>query len=98
MKNLAALSIGLFWTYSLAGSLYANEEIKCKSPDGKFALRLTFDDLQPLHGDAAIIETGTKKVAVQLNGDQPYADSKLVWSKDSRRVASFRVAMRCRAE
>jgi hypothetical protein len=69
VKNLAALFIGLFWAYPLAVSLYASEEIKCKSPDRKFALRLTFNDLQPLHGDAAIIETGTKNVAVQLNGD-----------------------------
>jgi len=71
-------------------SLTAHESISCKSPDGKFALRQTFNDINPIHGDTAIIETGTRKVAVQLHGDEPAGSEKLVWSKDSQRVASFR--------
>lgn len=71
-------------------SLTAGERIDCKSPDGKFALRETFNELNPIHGDSAIIESGTRKVAVQLHGDEPAGSEKLVWSKDSRRVASFR--------
>ncbi|PYL26368.1 MAG: hypothetical protein DMF37_02425 [Verrucomicrobia bacterium] len=71
-------------------SLTAGEHIYCKSPDGKFALRETFTELNPIHGDTAIIETGTRKVAVQLHGDEPAGSEKLVWSRDSRRVASFR--------
>lgn len=71
-------------------SIAADDRIFCKSPDGKFALRTTFTDLVPSHGDAAIIETGTNKVAVQVHGDVGAGSEKLVWSKDSRRVASFR--------
>ena len=50
-------------------SLTADDRIFCKSPDGKFALRTTFTEFVPSHGDAAIIETGTNKVAVQVHGD-----------------------------
>ena len=71
-------------------SLTAGEHVHSKSPDGKFALRTTFTELVPSHGDAAIIETATRKVAVQLHGDEPVGSEKLVWSKDSQRVASFR--------
>jgi hypothetical protein len=71
-------------------TLSAGERIDCKSPDGKFALRETFNELNPIHGDSAIIESGTRRIAVQLHGDEPTGSEKLVWSKDSRRVASFR--------
>jgi len=59
-------------------SLTAGERIDCKSPDGKFALRETFNELNPIHGDSAIIESGTRKVAVQLHGDEPAGSEKLV--------------------
>ena len=71
-------------------SIAADDRIFCKSPDGKFALRTTFTDLVPSHGDAAIIETDTSKVAVQIHGDEAATSEKSVWSKDSRRAASFR--------
>jgi hypothetical protein len=85
-------SFAIYCALLVAGSisLSAHENICSQSPDGKFALRQTFNDLNPIHGDTAIIETGTHKVAVQLHGDEPAATEKLVWSKDSRRVASFR--------
>jgi len=87
LKTFAICS-GLLLTAAI--SLTAHENISCKSPDGKFALRQTFNDINPIHGDTAIIETGTRKVAVQLHGDEPAGSEKLVWSKDSQRVASFR--------
>jgi hypothetical protein len=34
--------------------------------------------LNPVHGDTAIIETGTNKVAVQLTGDEPYGRFRIV--------------------
>jgi hypothetical protein len=71
-------------------TLTAGEHISSKSPDGKFALRTNFTEYVPSHGDAAIIEVATNKVAVQLHGDEPAGSEKLVWSKDSQRVASFR--------
>src|SRR5438552_7925088 len=87
LKTFAICS-GLLLTAAI--SLTAHENISCKSPDGKFALRQTFNDINPIHGDTAIIETGTRKVAVQLHGDEPAGSEKLVWSKDSHRVVSFR--------
>lgn len=47
-------------------ALRAGEQITCKSPDGKFALRQGLNDLNPIHGDAAIVETATKKMAVPV--------------------------------
>jgi hypothetical protein len=71
-------------------SLTAGEHISSKSPDGKFGLRTNLTEFVPSHGDAAIIEVATNKVAVQLHGDEPAGSEKLVWSKDSQRIASFR--------
>jgi hypothetical protein len=81
---------GLLASYSLVVSAKAGERILSKSPDGKFALRETLTELNPVHGDTAIIEIDTGKVAVQLHGDAPVATERLIWSKDSRRVAGFR--------
>jgi hypothetical protein len=88
--KLGSFAICYALLLSTTVSLTAGEHIDCKSPDGKFALRETFNELNPIHGDTAIIETGTRKVAVQLHGDEPAGSEKLVWSKDSQRVASFR--------
>jgi hypothetical protein len=91
MIQMKTFSISCALLLSCSVSLEAGERIVCKSPDGRFALRETFADTQPYHGDTAIVETGTHKVVAQLNTDQPPADkSKLVWSDDSRRLAYFR--------
>jgi hypothetical protein len=90
MSKLKAFATCCALLLSTALSLTAGERIDCKSPDGKFALRETFNELNPIHGDSAIVETGTRNVAVQLHGDEPAGSEKLVWSKDSQRVASFR--------
>ena len=74
----------------LAQLLQASEHVCCKSPDGKFALRETLTELNPVHGDTAIIEMATGKVIVQLHGDAPVATERLCWALDSRRVAYFR--------
>ena len=85
-----ALSISCALVLSCSVSALAHEVNTCKSPDGKFALHETFNDLVPIHGDSAIIESGTGKVVMQLHGDEPAGSEKLVWSKDSQRVVSFR--------
>jgi hypothetical protein len=41
----------------LAQLLQASEHVCCKSPDGKFALRETLTELNPVHGDTAITES-----------------------------------------
>lgn len=68
-------------------SLGAEEIIKDKSPDGKFALQL----IRSNDGwDAAIVELPTKKKVTESEAAGVVEqDVKLVWSKDSQRVAYF---------
>jgi hypothetical protein len=82
MRTIALLASILVAT-SFVLSLKAEEIIKDKSPDGNFALQL----IQGNDGwDAAIVELPTKK---KLTEPEAARDVKLVWSKDSRRVAYF---------
>jgi hypothetical protein len=67
-------------------SLKANDLIKDKSPDGKFALRIVNEE----DWEAAIIEVRTKKKVMDLETYGSYTkEAQLVWSKDSKRVAHF---------
>src|SRR5262245_15552772 len=90
MAEAKALTICCALLLTSTLSLTAGEHVSSKSPDGKFALRETFNELVPIHGESAIIENGTGKVVMQLHGDEPAGSEKLAWSKDSQRVASFR--------
>jgi hypothetical protein len=65
----------------VASSLQAEEIIKDKSPDGKFALRIE-------GWDTEIIESATKKKVIDLE-NLPGHDATLIWSGDSQRVAYF---------
>jgi hypothetical protein len=68
-------------------SLKANDLIKDKSPDGKFALRIDKGDED---WEAAIIEVRTKKKVMDLETYGSYTkEARLVRSKDSQRVAHF---------
>jgi len=72
-------------------SLFADEYVTSKSPDGKFALHVTRGDKQPFPQSDALIERATRKVIVDLDKDALYApDAKLVWSADSKRFAYVR--------
>jgi hypothetical protein len=68
-------------------SLKAEELIKDKSPDEKFALRITNGE----EGwEAAIIEVETKKNVLVLEAEGTYVrDAKVIWSRGSKRVACF---------
>jgi hypothetical protein len=67
--------------------LGAEEVIKDKSPDGKFALVISGNEYYP---EAALIELGTKRKLVDLGSVGFFRhDTKLVWSADSQRVACF---------
>jgi hypothetical protein len=67
--------------------LKAQEIIKDKSPDRKFAMRIAKGEED---WEAAIIEVRTKKKVIDLEAYGSYAkDARLVWSKDSQRVAHF---------
>jgi len=61
--------------------LGAEEVIKDKSPDGKFALVISGNEYYP---EAALIELGTKRKLVDLGSVGFFRhDTKLVWSADS---------------
>jgi hypothetical protein len=83
MKSVIALSVLLISPMGQA----AEEVIKDKSPDGKFALRVTKDDMG---GSAAIVDLKSKGEVATMETYQNYTEeAHLVWSKDSQRVAYF---------
>lgn len=96
MKNrpILGLSMSLAGLLSICWSAESAEPkdiIRDKSPDGKFALRLTKEDVG---WGAAIIDLKTKSDVVGLEiyqnqGDAFIKQGHLVWSKDSQRVAYF---------
>jgi hypothetical protein len=89
LKNLAVLSSGLLGICCLVVSLDASEEITCKSPDGKFALRCVSADSQPYNGDTAILDMTARKTVLPLDPNWTLGQVKLVWSPNSQRVAYF---------
>jgi hypothetical protein len=71
----------------LVPSLQAKDIIRDKSPDGKFALRITKEDQG---WGAAIISLKNKEDVIGLEIYQNFTEeAHLVWSKDSQRVAYF---------
>jgi hypothetical protein len=65
----------------------AGAEIKCTSPDGKFALRMARAEEK-----MSIIDRKSQKVMQELEwtGNSDENDAKLVWSADSKRVVYVR--------
>jgi hypothetical protein len=88
-KNSVLIAAGLLASCCLAVSLKAGETTTCESPDGKFALRHVYTDMNPCVGDTAIIETATHKTILPLTSNRVLGELKLVWSADSQRVAYF---------
>jgi hypothetical protein len=70
-------------------SAQAGETVTCQSPEGKFALRHVYADMNPSVGDTAIIETATHKTVLPLTSNRVLGELKVVWSDDSQRVAYF---------
>ena len=91
MTKLKSLSIaaGLVASCCLAVSLQAREVVTCESPDGKFALRHSYAEQQPYAGDTAIVEVATGKTVQPLDSNWEIGRLKLLWSRDSQRVAYF---------
>jgi len=91
VTKLKSLSIaaGLVASCCLAVSLQAREVVTCESPDGKFALRHSYAQQQPYAGDTAIIEVATGKTVQPLDSNWEIGRLKLLWSRDSQRVAYF---------
>jgi hypothetical protein len=82
LLSILILVLGYF-----VASAAEKEIIKDKSPDGKFALRIWKGE----EGwEAAIVDVRTKKSVVDLDVYGNYVEGmRLVWSKDSKRVAQF---------
>jgi hypothetical protein len=69
-------------------SLFADAYVDSKSPDKKFALRVTREDQQPYRQSAALVEVKTRKVILNLDTNQVFdPEAKLAWSSDSQWVA-----------
>jgi hypothetical protein len=86
MKTIVASGFILIGSCLLAAP-EAKDIIRDRSPDGKFALRITKDDMG---GSAAIIDLKGKGEVATLEVYQNYTEqARLVWSKDSQRVAYF---------
>jgi hypothetical protein len=81
-------SLTSFAVLLVSTSLFADEFVDSKSPDGKFALRVTREDQQPYRQGAALVEAKTRKVILDLDTNQVFDPvAKLVWSSDSQWVA-----------
>ena len=69
----------------------ADEYVASKSPDGKFALRVTRGDKQPFPQSDVLIERSRGKVIVEFDKDALFApEAKLVWANNSQRFAYVR--------
>lgn len=86
VRNISAFAVILI-VNCLVPSLHAKDTIRDKSPDGKFALRITKED----EGwAAAIISLKNNNDVAALEIYQNFTEeAHLVWSKDSQRVAYF---------
>src|SRR2546426_3347723 len=84
-------SLTSFAILLVSTSLFADEYVKSKSPDGKFALHVTRGDKQPFPQSDSLIERASRKVIVDLDKEQPFdPEAKLVWTSDSQRFAFVR--------
>src|SRR6266404_7178699 len=71
--------------------LIADEYVDSKSPDGKFALRVTRGDEQPFPQSDVLIERAARKVVLDLDNNQPFdPNAKFFWTGDSQRFAYVR--------
>ena len=79
-------AVSLAATLGLSVTIYADEFIKDRSPDGRFALQLSADQDE---FELGLVDLGTHKELVSLASlGGPYAKSShLIWSPDSKRVA-----------
>src|SRR6266404_8452022 len=92
LRRILEVSAGAAAVALLTGlPLVADEYVNSKSPDGKFALRVTREDKQPYRQGDVLIERASRKVVLDLDKDQPFdPEAKLVWSSNSQWVAFVR--------
>jgi hypothetical protein len=90
VKKLSLLALIPF-AFLLTSGLRADDQIRYRSPDGTFALRVAYPQNESAEVESGIVELSTHKVLLNLHGPgRPFIDeAKLVWSPDSQRVAFF---------
>lgn len=88
-EDVRATYSALFGTFLLAVSLSGREEITCRSPDGKVALRCVYADAQPYNGNTAIVELPARKTVFVLDPEWTLGNVRLLWSADSQCAAYF---------
>jgi hypothetical protein len=70
----------------------ADEYLTSKSPDDKFALRVSRGDKQPFPQSCEIVDAKTRQVILALDKDSFFDPAaKLIWSNDSQWAAYFTV-------
>ena len=90
---VAGLAAFLIWTGAIAAD---DHQTKDPSPDGKFAMLLTNDQVEAGRVKIQLIETNSRKVVLDLaDSGHPHAeDCKLLWAPDSQRVVFYEAIQR----
>ena len=71
------------------GELRANPQVSDRSPDKKYALWQEYADKQPYYGDVKVIDARSGQPLVVLDTQVEPFSKKLLWARDSQRVAYF---------
>jgi hypothetical protein len=92
MKTMRTFLFVAFSSLTCICASLAAEEIKCPSPDGRFALRITQPKDDEYHPTEELIEKDSGKVMVTLHSASDAelfdpSESVLMWSADSKSVA-----------
>ena len=75
--------------FSAFAPLQAESQISDRSPDKSYALWQDYADKQPYYGDVKLIEVRSGRPLVILDTQVEPSSKKLLWFKDSQRVAYF---------
>jgi hypothetical protein len=89
-KRILQMILFLLATH-LSTASAAADQIRDASPDGKFAMLLTEDQKEGGRVKIQLIETGSRKVIVDLalSGHPHDEDCKILWASDSQRFAFY---------
>ena len=77
------------WVVSSRIALGSEPQISDRSPDKRYALWQDYADKQPYHGDVKLIDSKSGQPLVVLDTQVEPFSKKLLWTRDSQRVAYF---------
>lgn len=87
--RLVKLLVASLWVVSGATAFGSEPQISDRSPDKRYALWQNYADKQPYHGDVKLIDTKSAQPVVVLDTQVEPFSKKLLWARDSQRVAYF---------